>query len=285
MIASVSPGEQSPQGEAPGAESQQQAPADEWEYEVKGKKIKEPRDMVLKRASAGYHYAQQMEQYNKEKAAWEQQRDLDRQKWEEERKAYEPFKEMETFGRQNPQWVEYWKRAYEARNNPVPQGEGVQTEGIQDIAAHPYVKSLEERVNKFAKFMEDQQHREVQAKTEQEDNTYRQAVDAVRKEYPEIDFDQADEEGRSLEYRVLQHARFNGIHNFRSAFRDLHFDQLAAKKIEKAKEEVAQSRVADKRQGIIARGSASNPAARIDYRKTSWEDLGNLAKKEAMGSR
>jgi vacuolar-type H+-ATPase subunit I/STV1 len=282
MIASVS-GETSPQGASPGAEGTQQqapAPSNEHEYEVKGKKIREPLDMILKRASAGYHYAQQMEAYNKEKAAWEQQK----AQWDEERKAYDPFKEMETYGRQNPQWTEHWKRAYEMRHAPIPNQQGeAPVDGQFDIAGHPIVKSLEERISKYEQRFQDMDHKEQQARIAQEDNTYRQAVESVKKEWPTIDFDQADEEGRSLEYRILQHARHNGISNFRSAFRDFYFDQLAAKKAEKAKEEVVSAKVADKRQGIIARGSASNPVARIDHGKMSWEDLATAGKREVMG--
>jgi hypothetical protein len=76
----------------------------------------------------------------------------------------------------------------------------------------------------------------------------------------------------------------NGIGNFRSAFRDFYFDQLVAKKSEQAKEEVVRAKVADKRQGIVARGQIP-PTERIDHKRTSWEQLGNLAKKEAMGAR
>lgn len=295
MIASVSSGEQSPQGGAPQADSQQQAQAsqqqalNELEYEVKGKKIREPLDMIRKRASAGYHYAQQMEAFNKERQEWEAARKAEQEKWEAERKAYEPFKEMEDYARQNPQWVEYWKRAYEARNTPIPQGQPV--EGSEqgaanpfDLAAHPYVKSLEEKISKLDQFFQDQKAREEQARVQQEDTAYRTAVDEVKKEWPTIDFDQADEHGRSLEYRILQHARANGINNFRSAFRDYYFDQLATKKAEQAKEALVQSKVADKRQGIVARGSAGMPqSARIDYKKTSWDDLSSLAKREAVG--
>jgi len=290
MIASVSQGEQSPQGGAPSPEPQQQAQAtqNEIEYEVKGKKIREPLDMIRKRASAGYHYAQQMEAFNKERQEWEAARKAEQEKWDAERKAYEPFKEMEDYARQNPQWVEYWKRAYEARNTPIPQGqqpiEGEQPSQM-DLAAHPYVKSLEEKISKLDQFFQDQQAREAQARVQQEDNAYRSAVDEVKKEWPTIDFDQADEHGRSLEYRILQHARANGINNFRSAFRDYYFDQLAAKKAEQAKEALVQSKVADKRQGILARGSAGmQQDARIDFRKTSWDDLSSLAKRAAMGS-
>jgi hypothetical protein len=257
--------------------AQQQAAPDpmsvEYEYEARSGKVKEPLSMILKRAKLGYHYAQDVEQHRQAVSAWEKQRQA-------EEEALKEYREIGDYAKQNPDWANHWKTAWEQRAAYATQSipaQGQAQAGEFNIEAHPFVKALNDRLANAEKFVSTYQQRESDAKL-------RESIEATKKEFPNINFNEADEEGRSLEYRVFQHAQQNGIPNFRSAFRDYHFDQLVAKKAEAAKEEVAKAAANDKRHGILGRVNGQNPrnSARIKSRDP-WNAAYDSAVKDIGG--
>jgi hypothetical protein len=59
-----------------------------------------------------------------------------------------------------------------------------------------------------------------------EDAALESEVSQLRQQHKDLDWNSADENGHSLEQRVLKHASENGINSFRAAFRDYNHDQL-----------------------------------------------------------
>jgi hypothetical protein len=78
-----------------------------------------------------------------------------------------------------------------------------------------------------------------QAAQKSADEKLAQEVQSIREKYKDIDMDSPDENGKSLEAKVLEHAEANGIPSFKAAFNDFYQDQLIARAEAQAKMNVS----------------------------------------------
>jgi hypothetical protein len=72
-------------------------------------------------------------------------------------------------------------------------------------------------------------------KVQEEDKKLAGEVENIRKSFPNLDFDSPDEDGKTLEMKVLQHAVDNNLASFRVAFRDYYHDSLISRREKKEK--------------------------------------------------
>ncbi len=201
-----------------------------------GKEVEEPLDMVLKRAGMGYHYAQQMHNLNQQMANYKQ--------IEERNKSLSRWDEYDKYAQANPDWAAHVENAWNNRaNNQQPNPE------------NDKFKSLEEKLAELTRFRDET----VQARTKEQysmqDKTFGEEIQTVGKTYG-VDLDQADEQGRSLEWRVLAHMETLGLDgskpgHFTAAFKDFYFDNLMGRQKEQVKEEHSKSKAELKKAGIL----------------------------------
>ena len=78
------------------------------EYEALGATRKEPLDLVKKRASMGYDYAQKMEAFKQQQSEWEA-------KLKRAEELNSKFAHLDEYAQQNPEWYQHWSQAYENR--------------------------------------------------------------------------------------------------------------------------------------------------------------------------
>jgi len=240
-----------------------------YEYEAAGKRIKEPIEMILKRASMGNDYAQRSEQMKKQFAEFEKikQQNTELSKWSE----------YDKFARENPQWAEHVRNMWDKRQTMSDPNIDPNDPVVGKLSA--LEQMLNSKLTEFgSKFQTYDQWIQSQ-QTAQEDQAFSQEIQSVRKQYGDIDFDARDADGKSLEMQVMEHMRDNHIPSFRAGFRDFYHDKLVEKASLKAKDQVASSVQKNNKQGIV--GSTQQPGTKAstpNYSKMSYEDLAELAK-------
>lgn len=248
-------------------------------YKANGKEVVEPLEVAInKRASQGYNYAQQMEALNSEKSSWTQ-------KLEEMNKQMESlsrYKQFDDFARENPQWAEHVQAAWDSRHQYQ---EGLDPDDPVSNKVAELQKMIETTLNERLSPIEQRfQQAEVQQRQVTEDRQYEAQLNQVRERFKNVDLDQVDDQGKTLEYRVLEHMQQTGIKNFESAFKDFYFDNLVQLEREAAKEAHAKEMQKRSKQGII--GISSTPATGTpqtsngNMKNLSYDQLAELAKRE-----
>jgi hypothetical protein len=234
---------------------------------VNGKEVKGTREQILQWAQLGHGYPQKAQEFNQMKARvdeWsKRQQELDErdQKWK-------PYKEVDEFATKNPEW---WQQVQESYKNKIA--------GAQ---SNPELAALKEELAELKKFRDEISTDKKVAKEQEEDQKLVGEVDSIRKSYPDIDFDTPDEEGSSLEMKVLKHAVDNGMNSFKAAFRDYYHDQLLAKAEERGKSQVAKDIQKRTKLGILGETSKPTKGLRVaeNVQNKSYEDLEREIKQE-----
>lgn len=240
-------------GSAQGAPEQPAAPTpqeiDEWEYETAlGKKVKEPREMVLKRAGQGYNYAQLMHN-------WKLEQEQKAKEWEGKEKSWQElqrYKEYEDYANQNPAWRDHVQKMWEQKDQLQAQG------GDNPNNAHfAELQSLKKELAEIKEFTGSLKEEREKAQRETEDKTLAEEIDSIRKRYgQDVDFDLADESGKSLEMQVLEHASKMGIKSFKTAFLDFYHDKLIKTREVRAAEQVVKAKQQQVKAGVVGRSPA-----------------------------
>lgn len=249
------------------------------QYKANGRDISEPLETVLKRASQGYNYAQEMGKLNSERSDWEKRLGESTAKLQ----ALERWKQFDEYAAQNPQWADHVHKAWEDRHR-YQNGFDPDDPIAQKIAA--IESRLETTVNERLSPLEQRlQAEQRQVQEAKEDGELESQVRAVQERFKNVNLDQVDEQGKSLEYRVLEHMQQTGIKNFESAFKDFYFDELIKSEKEAVAEKHANEMQKRAKQGII--GLSSTPptgspqqSSNGNLRKYSYDDLAEMAKRE-----
>jgi hypothetical protein len=204
-----------------------------------GKTVKETLDMLKKRAAMGYNYAQQMERIKQREAALNGQA----QQFE----SLKRWQEYNDFAEKNPEWAKHVETSWEQRERVL------QSQGADDPNSplHAELQAVKGQLSEVSNFLGQlKQERQVQQQAA-EDTALTSEIKSIREKYQDLDFDLADESGKSLEYRVLEHAAQNGIKSFKTAFHDFYHDHLIKMREDKAKEGVVREQQRQRKAGII----------------------------------
>lgn len=250
----------------PGAKQQSEqaatAAAQEYAIQVGGKEIKAPIEKLIKWASMGYDAPNRIGELNKKLESYTQReaqlKDLESR--------YSP---VDKFVRENPQWWQHVQQSYEQ----------LQAQSQQNPFL-PVVENLKKEVDGLKQIAQTYEQREQQKIMQQEDTKYMDELGAIQKQYPKIDLMTPDATGKSLEYKVLEYARDNGIRNFKTAFRDFYHDELVKLSAEEAKEKVISDKQSKSKLGIL--GVSTTPTKRVSdsVKGKSYGDLEREALQE-----
>jgi hypothetical protein len=248
-----------PVDEAPTQETQQQA-INELIFSARGQEIKVPYndERVKQWASMGYDYAHNMAEFNKSKTQFDQ-----------ERKAIEALKEqygpVDEYVRQNPDFWQHILTSWQQRqqnadpNNPL----------IGEI------QRLKEELQGVKQFKEEiSQEREAQ-KIQGEDKALDEDIRSIQEKYKDLDWKSRDEHGKSLEYKVLEHAAKNKIGSFKTAFHDFYHEHLSKYETERAKETATKNIQAKSKAGLLGKSPTPQKAQikATDVKGKSYDDL------------
>lgn len=252
----------------------------EFAYTARGKEIKEPIDVILKRASMGYDYAQLMQQHKQREAELAQKEQM----LKETEGRWKPYDE---YAKSNPQWADFVKSQWDARFNqqqwqPQFQQPGLDGgQGQQQASLPPEIAHKLGQIDSFISQIQAEKHAAAQAES---DLALNNAIEATQKRFPEFDLRATDPvTGESLEMQVLQHAQLHGINSFEAAFKDKFFDQIIERRAMKAKEDAAKALTSNVKKGFLGQSNQpmvqqnlGNPAIKA----RSYHELMDIAGKE-----
>lgn len=228
-----------------------------------GKEVTEPLEMVLKRAGMGYHYAQKMHQLNQQAEKYKG--------YDERIKSLSRWEEYDKYAATNPDWAKHVEESWNNRTNyqqPNPESQKIQ--------------ELEKKLADLYQFREEVERSRTQERYAQEDKQFSSEIQSVGKNFG-VDLDQADEQGRSLEWRVLAHMEKIGLDgskpgHFTAAFKDYYFDNLLNRQKDQVKEGHSKEKAELKRAGILDISRTPKASNSKGYRPgMSYDQLSEMA--------
>jgi hypothetical protein len=242
---------------------------EEYELEIGGKKVKGTREQVIKWAQMGYDRPQFMQKYN--------QAQQERAKLKEQEKTYgqkySVYQQIDDYAAKNPEWWNYIQQGWQTRGTHQPGATPAATTGaVQD----PRVDTLASTLNQVQQFIQQTQQEKQIAFQKEKDQELDSEIKSIRESHKDLDWDSIDENGKSLELRILEHGSTNGIPTFRAAMRDLLHDDLLARASSQAKISVAQGIQQKTKLGVLGTSPTPTkwtPKSNKPIRQTSYEDL------------
>jgi FtsZ-binding cell division protein ZapB len=241
--------------------------AQEYAIKHKGQEIKAPLEKILQWAQLGYDHPQKAQEWNQTKAKLDEYVKKEAQFKEYEQK-WAPYKEVDEFATKNPDWWAQVQKNYQ--------------EKISQAQSNPEIAALKNELNELKEFKNSLTQKEQSQKVQEEDKQLSSEVEQIRKTYSNFDFDAPDQDGFTLEMKVLKHAEENGIKSFKTAFRDYCHDQLMSKAEEKGKETISKEVQKRTKLGILGETSKPTKGLKVAEQvgKKSYDDLLNEAKEE-----
>lgn len=256
------------------AQSDTEQAVDDWlkrefEYHANGKQVKEPLEMILKRASQGYNYAQHMEALKQEQATLQQTIEQKAQEY-----IAQKYGQIDEFARQNPEWMDYVNQQFQLAKQNGELARNPDDPVQREIAA--LKQQISDLTNQTKTFQE-------QERAKKEDEQLSQEITAVHEKYKDIiNPQETDQFGQSVEMQVLLHAKQTGIKSYRAAYLDLFHDRLLGAAESKGKEALLKEQEKRREKGFI--GRTPTPTQGItqaqNVRSRSWGDLEREALEE-----
>lgn len=238
----------------------------EYEFEHGGKAIKVP--FTDPRAKTwiqqGYDYSQKMAAFNQQKA------DLEG--------SYSPYKMIDEYAKQNPDWWKHVESAYQSKDAKPGQAHG----GASPIELPSEVKQKLQELDEIKPFISELKSEREQTRIKQEDDELAGQMKSIREKYADLDWKSVDEAGQSIEKRVLKHAVDNDIKNYKTAFNDYYQEHLVKLQVDRAKENATKELQKRTKLGIIGESPTprKGPQSTEGVRNKSYENLLNEAKEE-----
>lgn len=237
----------------------------EFEFNVRGQpiKIKENDPRFSQWLSQGHDYAQNVAAMKAERESF----DRSRGEWE---KSWNPYKEIDQFAKQNPDWWSHIEQSYQQKLSTP--------DGVPD----PIRQYLDQRLDPLAKdiplvkqFLQKAQTEEMEKQRSEEDSKLDQAIKFIQSEHPDIDFKAKDPNGLTLEQRILKHAQDRHLPDFESAFLSYYHKDLYKIAESRGKEAIMQEMKKRQKLGLLddvpAPGKGtSNPS--LARKPQSWND-------------
>lgn len=262
-------GSSSREQSAPAAEPPKPPEPKEFEFNSRGQpvKIRENDPRFTQWLSQGHDYSQNTAAMRSERETF----DRSRQEWE---KSWSPYREVDQFAKQNPDWWQHVEQSYQQKLTSPPEGVPDQVRQYLDQRLEPVAKDIP----LMREFLQKMQTQEMERKQADEDTKLGESIKSIQSRYSDLDFSTKDESGLSLEHRVLNHAVQNGFPTFKAAFLDYYHDNL--EKLAEARGKEAQQKEFEKRKklGLLddapAPGTSNrSPFSEVSTRKTaSWND-------------
>ncbi len=242
---------------------------DEFELPIEDKRsIKVKREQLFQWAQQGRTAPGKISQLSKEVESWKSKYSESEPKWKEIETKYG---EIDQYVRQNPAFWDHVQNSWKQRGDALSDSSNPLAGTVAQLQSH--VEDLIQYKNQI----EEQQQNIRAAK---EDQDYLQTFEELQKQHSDIDFVTPDQEGKTLEYRVLEHAQANGIKNFKTAFRDYYHDELMKRSESRAKESFARDKQKNTKLGIL--GITTQPTKRgsSDVRGKSYDNIADEIKEE-----
>lgn len=274
-------------------------PAEEVLYFHGGKEGKLPlqaeialkEDGKIARAPLGTilnHYRQRADldkksvELRKQREAWEQERgDIDTYK-----SLRQKYGAIQEWSEKNPEEFAHIWNLYENRSKHLLERDaGVSAEGGNGAlppAVIEKIASLEKTIEDLQGFKTSFEQTQEQKADEEAYSEVQQEMEQFKKDFPELNLDEQDEEGVALSKKILIHGVQKQIPEFRLAAFSFLGPKVMDALVQRGRNEAVKNVRQDRQQGVVSR-SVTPPdggqRAEVDTQK-SWSDLHRDAKDE-----
>lgn len=242
-------------------EQTQQAPDYTWNFKHVDKEIKldwlKDREKIQKWAEMGYDAPNKIGSLSKELETW-------KSKDSQYKQMDQKYGEIDKYVRENPQFWDHVIDSYKNKNQMLMDESNPLAKTVMTLQEK--LDAALEKINGVEEFR-------TTLQTKAEDEEYVAKFNEVKKQYPKIDFHTPDESGKSLEYKVLEHAQKMGINSFQTAFRDFYHDELMKMYAEEAKEKVSKEKMKNTKLGLLGVSEAPITKRSTDTKGKSYNDL------------
>lgn len=216
--------------EVPAPEIQEKTPEENlFEINYRGKLEKHPLDKVLQFANQGRDYNEKMRDFRVQRDLLEKERKEWQTQLQTERQLFDEYRQWKDLANKEPGWLEALRNSYLQRS---------QEQAVAGTPQDPLIQTLASRVEELSGFVTSQKEREAIQARAQEDEALDLEIREYRDKYPTFEWDKVDDQGQSLEKRILNHAIEHNIQSFRAAANDFLLDEHLKRAQGSAKENV-----------------------------------------------
>lgn len=245
-----------------------------FEFNHGGKPIKATREQLIKWAQQGYDYPQKMQEFNKQRTEFETRAQaFERQRQEYEAK-FAPYQQINEWAEKNPQdWARLQQSYQQAR----------QTQPGIDPNIAPVLQKYESELSEVKSFLNQIKSKEQEQLRQSEDAKLEAEMKSIRDTYKDLDFDTPDNEGKSLDYKVLEYAKANGIRSYKTAFNDFYLPNLLTRAETLAKQDVSKTIQKNSKLGVLGKSSPTQGRQYSEpknIKNQSYDDLAREALEE-----
>lgn len=225
--------------------------------------VKVNKDELLDYARQGYNYKQNPEQNLSDE--------------------YKQYAEVDTWAKQNP---DQWKHILESYNknnltdnveNNYNENENVTEETNLQENISPELQPILSQINDISTKLRTIEGRFDLAKRQEEDDLLDQEITFIKDKYKDLDFKTPDDNGETLEHKVLKHAQDLGVNSFQVAFKDLMHDKLLERAKSKGMETIQKEIERKTKLGLL--GESKKSVLKLGKTKStrgkSYDDLLN----------
>lgn len=228
---------------------------DQFAYKYKGNVYyPKDKDHLIALAQKGHAFETNQEQLNR------QLREI-----EEHKQKYDPYKQLDEFASQNPQ---FWNKVQELygqfQNGNLQQD---QTNQI-DITQHPAFKELQKKNEEIARRMEEDDIRKADEEIDRQ-------LNSLMDKHKQYDW-KTDEGYGNLGVRVMRHALEKGYPDIESAFNNLMGDDMRIRAEMESKKKAAEEQKKSNKAGIVAGQMIQPKAKAVNTSKMDWGDITSM---------
>jgi hypothetical protein len=235
-----------------------------------GKDVEEDLQTILKRASAGYNYAQRMHEYN---SLMDEFNTKHKPMIDEAKTWRDKYSKFEDYAKENPEWYNHWNNAYENRLTPNQGSIGQEPDYLKQVK-----ELLGQELAPIKEFWTSKQKEEQENLVRTEYQKLTDASNQIRKQFPTMDLDVTDPEtGMSKEQEVLTYMQKSGIKDFTAAFKALFHDDIVKHQVAQTKEQQLKADQERRKNGVVEVKTKRFAPKSESIGKLSWAEIQNRA--------
>jgi hypothetical protein len=241
------------------SEPQVEQVGDKFVLNYKGKEIELDPDKARNYAQKGYDYEKKMRDFKVQKKLYEQE-------LEQEKSKYGELAEINEFAKQNPAFEQLIQREWAK----------IQSGQQLEVAPEDKVTLLESRLNQVLDKLESQEKQLTMRQQAEMEAAQETAIESYKGKYSDFDWDSKDENGATLEDRIMQQMIDKGVKDFEIMADHVLKTELLAKQQMEAKRQIGKQIQHSNKHGlgrVTSKSQQQKTETAKNIRSKSYDDL------------
>lgn len=231
---------------------------DKFVLNYKGKEIELDAEKAKSYAQKGYDYEKKMHDFKVQKKLFEQE-------LEQQKAQYQELAEINEFAKQNPAFEQLIQREWAK----IQSGQEI------NVAPEDKVTLLESRLNQVLDKLESQEKQLTLRQQAEIEAAQETAIESYKSKYSDFDWDSKDENGATLEDRIMQQMIDRGVKDFEIMADHVLKTELLAKQQMEAKRQIGKQLQHSNKHGLgrVTDRSQQQMKKSENIRSKSYDDL------------